>query len=274
MSVFLFSVAELYNMGPNPGRVFSNCCCIVTLIIYLAFPIFAGVKLHRHFPNIRRGKHSENLRCFYRGIDKTSQFGVFLIMIRYFRKIVYALVVGVFSSRPMYALPILMFTSVLMALFIFLNLPFKKRLSNIVEIINECSIAFLFLGIALINFNNQQNFTGFNVALGYACTGILILILLLLVFEVFCRSLFKLKSEEEIRKENEKKIEEMSESELRRRAGEFFDFIFPRIKQELGFGEDSDDESYKYEDGDSQDSENNLRREEEWGIDAEDDHSD
>lgn len=66
----------------------------------------------------------------------------------------------------------------------------------------------------------------------------------------------------------------MSESELRRRAGEFFDFIFPKIKQELGFGEDSDDESYKYEDGDSQDSENNLRREEEWGIDAEDDHSD
>lgn len=57
-------------------------------------------------------------------------------MIRYFRKIVYALVVGVFSSRPMYALPILMFTSVLMALFIMLNLPFKKRLSNIVEIIN------------------------------------------------------------------------------------------------------------------------------------------
>lgn len=53
-------------------------------------------------------------------------------MIRYFRKVVYAVVIGVFSSRPMYALPILMFTSVLMALFIFLNLPFKKRLSNIV----------------------------------------------------------------------------------------------------------------------------------------------
>lgn len=43
----------------------------------------------------------------------------------------------------------------------------------------------------------------------------------------------------------------MSESELRKKAGEFFDFIFPRIKKELGFGEDSDDESYKYEEGDS-----------------------
>jgi TRAP-type C4-dicarboxylate transport system permease small subunit len=58
----------------------------------------------------------------------------------------------------------------------------------------------LFLGLALINFNNQQNYTGFNIALSYVCTGLLIFILLLLVFEVFCRSLFKLKSEEEIRK--------------------------------------------------------------------------
>ena len=169
-------------MEHNPGRAISNAACVISLILYLIFPIFAGVKLHRHFPNIRRGKHSENLRCFYRGIDKTSQFGVFLIMIRYFRKIVYALVIGIFSSRPMYALPILMFTSVLMALFIFLNLPFKKRLSNIVGIINECSIALLFLMLALINFNNQQNYTGFNIALGYFCTGLLIFILLLLVF--------------------------------------------------------------------------------------------
>lgn len=68
----------------------------------------------------------------------------------------------------------------------------------------------LFLGLALVNFNNQQNYTNFNVGLGYACTGLLIFILLLLVFEVFCRSLFKLKSEEEIKKENELKLEEMS----------------------------------------------------------------
>ena len=57
-------------------------------------------------------------------------------MIRYFRKLIYAVVIGVFSLKPMFALPILMFCSVLMALFIFLKLPFKKRLSNIVEIIN------------------------------------------------------------------------------------------------------------------------------------------
>jgi hypothetical protein len=50
--------------------------------------------------------------------------------------------------------------------------------------------------MAVINFNNQEGYTGFNVALGYACMGLLIFILLLLVFEVFCRSLFHLKSEE------------------------------------------------------------------------------
>ena len=48
--------------------------------------------------------------------------------------------------------------------------------------------------MAIINFNNQQNFIGFNIALGYVCTGLLIFILLMLVFEVFCRSLFYLKS--------------------------------------------------------------------------------
>ena len=46
----------------------------------------------------------------------------------------------------------------------------------------------------------------------------------------------------------------MSESELRRKAGEFFDFVFPKIKKEMGFGDESDEESYNYEDGDSQDS--------------------
>ncbi len=131
-SIYLFGVAELCYLKQNPDKVGSNAICILTLIIYLVFPIFAGVKLHRHFPNICKGKHSENLRCFYRGIDKTSRFGIFLIMIRYFRKLVYALVIGIFSEKPMFALPILMFTSVIMALFIFLKLPFKKRLSNIV----------------------------------------------------------------------------------------------------------------------------------------------
>ena len=54
------------------------------------------------------------------------------MVIRYFRKILYALVVGIFSSKPMYAVPILMMVSGLIALFIFVNLPYKKRLSNIV----------------------------------------------------------------------------------------------------------------------------------------------
>ena len=132
MVVCLFGVAELYHLPSNPANSFSNAICIISLIIYILFPIFVSTKLYRHFPNISKGRHVENLRCFYRGIDKTSQFGVFLVVIRYFRKVVYALVVGIFSSKPMYALPILMMISGMMALFIFVNLPYKKRLSNIV----------------------------------------------------------------------------------------------------------------------------------------------
>lgn len=34
----------------------------------------------------------------------------------------------------MFALPILMFTSVLLGLFMFINKPFKKRLSNVINV--------------------------------------------------------------------------------------------------------------------------------------------
>ena len=132
LTVYLFAVAEIYYLSQNPGHLFSNVVCVIAIIVYAGFPVFVGWKLYKHFPNISRGKHSENLRCFYRGIEKSNKFGVFLILIRYVRKIIYAVVIGVFSSKPMYALPILMFTSVLMGLFIFINLPFQKKLSNAV----------------------------------------------------------------------------------------------------------------------------------------------
>jgi len=200
LSVCLFAVAEIYHINKNPGRIFSNVVCVVALILYLIFPVLVGFKLYKHFPNICKGKHAENLRCFYRGIDKTSQFGVFLVVIRYFRKIVYSLVVGIFSSNPMYALPILMFTSFLMALFIFINLPYKKRLSNVVETLNEICITLLFLFLALVNFNNQNGSRDFNIIIGYICTGMLIFILLMLVFEIFCRTLFQLDPETRVEK--------------------------------------------------------------------------
>ena len=75
-----------------------------------------------------------NLQCFYRGIEKTNKFGISLILLRYFRKIMYAIIIGIFTEEPMFALPILTFTSVLLGLFIFINKPFKKRLSNIINV--------------------------------------------------------------------------------------------------------------------------------------------
>ena len=154
LPVCLFAVAELNYADKNPGRGGSNAASAIFLVLYLLFPLFVAYKLQRHFPNISKGKHSENLRCFYRGIEKTNKFGVFLILIRYFRKLVYCLAIGIFSARSVYVLPILTFCSLLMALFIFIQLPFKKRLSNIVETITELSMALLFLGLAIINFNN------------------------------------------------------------------------------------------------------------------------
>lgn len=83
---------------------------------------------------------------------------------------------------PMYALPILMMISAMMALFIFVNLPYKKRLSNIVEVVTELCIALFYLGVALINFNNDAGNATPNITLGYICTALLIFILLIEVF--------------------------------------------------------------------------------------------
>lgn len=130
----LFAVAELTRISENPDNAFSNVMGVLSMIIYIGFPIFVGLKLYKHFPNISRGKMVANLKCFYRGIEKTNKFGIALILIRYLRKILYCVIIGIFSSEPMFALPILMFSSVLMGLFIFVNMPFKKRLSNILTI--------------------------------------------------------------------------------------------------------------------------------------------
>jgi hypothetical protein len=130
----LFAFASIYFMSSNKDSSGSNVFAIILCLAYIAFSVFIGYKLYKHYPNISRGKLTNNLKCFYRGIQKDNKFGVALVLIRYIRKFVYALVISIFSKSPMYAVPILMFTSVLMALFMFINLPFKKRLSNIITI--------------------------------------------------------------------------------------------------------------------------------------------
>lgn len=192
LPVLLFSVAELYNLTAN--HFFSHILCATLIIIYSAFPLFVGFKLLRHFPNISKGKHSANLRCFYRGIQRTNKFGVFLIIIRYLRKLIYALIIGVFSANPMYALPILMFTSVLMGLYILLNLPFEKKLSNAIEMGTEACIALVFLAIAIINFNNFSGNSTVNMVIGWVCCALLTVMILLLMMEVFLKTFFHLES--------------------------------------------------------------------------------
>lgn len=131
----LFAIAEIYFIAQNLNNYFSNVLAVLMIIVYTIFPIFVGYKLYKHFGNISRGKLVNNLKCFYRGIEKDNKFGISIILIRYVRKFAYALIISIFSMTPLYALPILMFASVLFAIFIFANKPYKKRLSNIITII-------------------------------------------------------------------------------------------------------------------------------------------
>lgn len=91
----------------------------------------------------------KNLQCFYRGIEKTNKFGLSLILLRYFRKLVYTIIIGVFTKEPMFALPILTFTSVLLALFVILNKPYKKKLSNFVIVCSEILLMAIYVLIAI-----------------------------------------------------------------------------------------------------------------------------
>jgi hypothetical protein len=52
----------------------------------------------------------------------------------------------------MFALPILTFTSVLLGLFIFINKPFKKKLSNIINVGVEVGLVIVYILIALCQF--------------------------------------------------------------------------------------------------------------------------
>ena len=120
------------------------------LVAYILFPIFVAYKLYKHYPNISKGRMVRNLQCFFRGIDKTNKFGISLIVLRYFRKILYCILIGVFSMEPMFVLPILMFLSVIMVIFTFINKPYRKKLSNIINIMTEICLAVFFLLVAII----------------------------------------------------------------------------------------------------------------------------
>ena len=50
----------------------------------------------------------------------------------------------------MFALPILMFTLVLMGYFIFINKSFEKRLYNIINVMTEVSLFIAYIFIAFI----------------------------------------------------------------------------------------------------------------------------
>lgn len=188
----LFAFASMYYMGSNPNSIASNVFVILFCVGYIIFSLFVGVKLYRHFPNISKGKLVSNLKCFYRGIQKDNKFGIALIFIRYVRKLVYALIIAIFSNNPMYAVPILMFSSVLIALFIFINLPFKKHLSNIITIFSEFCLAIVYIFLVLIHFDDSYFDNGWKMIFGWICCIMLALMIFALIYEIFCKTMFYL----------------------------------------------------------------------------------
>ena len=191
-SMTLFAFSQINFISLNPDNIFSNILAVSTIIVYTLWVILVGHKLFKHFKNISKGKMVNNLKCFYRGIQKENKFGISLVLIRYARKLFYSLIISIFSADPMFALPILMFTSVLMCLFLFINLPYKKRLSNIITLGSQIIIVIMYILLALINFNNETFDASTKHSFGWVCCILLAMMIFSLIYEIFCKTMFHL----------------------------------------------------------------------------------
>lgn len=238
-------------MNQNPGYFYSNVLSILACIVYIVWVLFVSYKLYKHYGNISRGKMVNNLKCFYRGIQKENKFGVSLVLIRYARKLFYTLVISLFTTNSMFALPILMFTSVLMALFLFINMPYKKKLSNYITLASEIVLVIMYILLALINFNDDTFSPTIKHAIGWVVCILLALMIFTLVYEVFCKTMFYLEpqvSPADIMKDMDKQktLTDKQKEYLRKKAEEFFDSLLPRLRERLDLDEDSDDDLFRH----------------------------
>jgi len=83
-----------------------------------------------------------------------------------------------------------------MGLFIFINKPYKKRLSNIVSVLTEAILVIVFIVIAIIEFGNDGISNDVKVGLGWICCGLLLIVLFVMIFEIFIKTMFYLEPEE------------------------------------------------------------------------------
>jgi hypothetical protein len=187
-----FTVAQTQDLNSNYS-LFGLCMTlmVISVICYIGFPIFVATKLYRHYGNIAKGKLIENLKCFYRGIEKTNKFGVSLILLRYFRKLVFAITIPILSSRPLLVLPILTMSSILTSMFIFIHKPFKKRISNIVNFLTEALLVCLFLFISIV-YLMPDTYLSAKWVIGWIAVIMLALLLFGQMFYIFCKTLFYL----------------------------------------------------------------------------------
>jgi hypothetical protein len=59
----------------------------------MEFPCFVSFNLYRHCNNIANGKMVANLLCFYEAFKKHAKFVIPLILIGYFTKLMYRMII-------------------------------------------------------------------------------------------------------------------------------------------------------------------------------------
>ena len=184
-----FDLTEFYLTIPT--FVLMGCSAVG----YVGFPVFVATKLYRHIGNIKKGKLIENLKCFYRGIEKTNSFGISLILLRYLRKILYSICIPLLGAYPLFVLPILTVSSFLFGLFILSTRPFKKRISNIINVMTEATVVVVLLLISVMQFEAGVFSINVNWILGWVCSIAIILMILTQLFYIFCKTMFYLEPE-------------------------------------------------------------------------------
>jgi predicted membrane protein len=147
-----------------------------------------------------------------------------------------------------------------MSLFLFINLPYKKKLSNMITLGSEIILVIMYILLAMINFNNESFTPSMKQTIGWVVCLLLAATIFALIYEVFCKTMFYLEPQIDLSKmqkdeTQEKMLNDKEKDYLRKKAEEFFDSLLPRLRERLNLDSDSDDDLYKnYESGDSENS--------------------
>jgi hypothetical protein len=199
LNVVLFFFAQMQSLAGSAAiYVVSGIFWAGFGACYLLFPAFVAYKLRRHFRNISLGKKLTNLQCFIRGLHKESGFAISLIVVRYLRKLVCGLTIGLLGHRPMYVLPFLTAPSMLLLFFFFITKPYTKRLANIFNMITEALLILLLIIITVLKALEGKDSAGARLALGWAAVALIFVSVFLHAAYLAAKLFFESRMEDEV----------------------------------------------------------------------------